>query len=251
MYEPRLYRNRMNQGRFRGFRIVAGETDLWTGVDHKAYTTGMEPAVREFVAGLRKTLVDYIRAFPAFLKSFVPIPVLLQDPPVIAAMKNAGKIAGTGPMAAVAGMIAQETGLFLERTFTPGEYVVENGGDIYLKVLDTLTLSIEAGENHRFDGLGLQLTPSVTPAGICTSSGMFGHSVSLGKADSVTVVCPSACEADALATGIANRIRSAADIDGVVQNQFTGSMLSLVCIKDEKIGIRGRLQITGIPGKDK
>ena len=243
MYEPRLYRNRMNLQRFRGFRVVVGESDLWVGVSPESYDPEMAPSIEAFMRGLRDDLQNYILSFPVFRDTFDPLPVLENDPDIVVKMKNAAIIAGTGPMAAVAGMVAQETGLFLSGKFHPGEYVIENGGDIYAAVKDPVILAIDAGGNKKFSDIGLLLTPDMSPSGICTSSGMFGHSVSLGKADSVTVVCPSACDADALATGVANQIQSSADIRGVVERTFNGNMYSLVCIKDEQIGIRGRIQI--------
>ena len=44
------------------------------------------------------------------------------------------------------------------------------------------------------------------PCGVCTSSGTVGHSLSLGKADSVTVVAESAAFADAVATLVGNAV---------------------------------------------
>ena len=43
--------------------------------------------------------------------------------------------------------------------------------------------------------------------GICTSSGRFGHSLSLGDASTATVVASSTALADAAATAVGNRVR--------------------------------------------
>ena len=53
--------------------------------------------------------------------------------------------------------------------------------------------------------------------GICTSSGTVGHSISFGKADSVTVFAPSASVADALATSIANHATGNREVE-LVEN---------------------------------
>ena len=49
------------------------------------------------------------------------------------------------------------------------------------------------------------------PWGICTSSGTIGHSLSMGEADSVTVVARSTYLADAVATRLGNEVGSAAN----------------------------------------
>jgi ApbE superfamily uncharacterized protein (UPF0280 family) len=246
MYEPRIYRKEMNKERFRGFRIVVKETDLWIGVSPHAWQQDMEEKTTKFVHEIRAVLTEYISSHPDFAVSFDPIDLLEGDPEPVRSMKEAALKAGTGPMAAVAGMVAQETGRFLENTYDPDEYVIENGGDIFLKVVKQMTLRIFSGLNRHFGNIGLDLSPSFTPAGICTSSGMFGHSISLGKADSVTVVCRSASVSDAWATALANKIKNPADVRRVVETSFTPEMISLVCIKDDQVGIRGQLPVTRI-----
>ncbi|MEE8324340.1 MAG: hypothetical protein V3R31_01660 [Candidatus Humimicrobiaceae bacterium] len=55
-----------------------------------------------------------------------------------------------------------------------------------------------------------------TPCGICSSSGSFGHSLSLGKSDLVTVMSRTATIADAAATAIANTINCEEDMDNAI-----------------------------------
>ncbi len=243
MYTPRSYRNRMNRERFREFRVVVGESDLWIGISPPAFKASIVKATEHFLVTLRTVLQGYILSHPEFRDSFDPIPIGDDDPETIRRMKEASLAAGTGPMAAVAGMVAEETGRFLKEKSDPDELVIENGGDIYLQVTKPLTLSIDAGRNKRFSSLGLVIPPEYTPAGICTSSGMFGHSVSLGRADCVTVVCTSAYDSDAFATSVANRINKAGDIDETLGTAYRKQMLGLVCIKDDRIGIRGKLRL--------
>ncbi len=246
MYEPRYYREWINHERFSEFRVMVEESDLWIGVSPESYAPEMQSSVLKFEIMLRAVLQEYIFEYPEFRDSFDPIPIHDDDPEIVKGMKEAAFTAGTGPMAAVAGMVAEETGNFLIEKFNPPEFIVENGGDIFLRIIKPITLSIFSGKNKAFENIGLQLDSTTTPAGICTSSGMFGHSVSLGKADSVTVVCRSAYTADAYATGIANQVKSSRDIKPVVESSFTSEMRSLVCIKDNQIGIRGSLPVTRI-----
>jgi ApbE superfamily uncharacterized protein (UPF0280 family) len=43
--------------------------------------------------------------------------------------------------------------------------------------------------------------------GICSSSGAFGHSLSFGKADIVTIISENVITADLFATGVCNKLR--------------------------------------------
>jgi hypothetical protein len=63
-----------------------------------------------------------------------------------------------------------------------------------------------AGASPLSNRFGLRIVPEQTPLGICTSSGTVGHSLSFGKAESVTVLADSACIADAAATRLGNEV---------------------------------------------
>ena len=98
----------------------------------------------------------------------------------------AGIAASVGPMAAVAGAVAQFVGEAL--LGLSDEVIVENGGDVYVctqtpRTMCVMAESAEAGYVHirpHMDGY--------TSYGVCTSSGRLGPSLSLGNADSVTVL---------------------------------------------------------------
>ncbi|PJK30963.1 UPF0280 family protein [Minwuia thermotolerans] len=112
------------------------------------------------------------------------------------------------PMAAVAGSVADEV-LAVMRDAAPAlrRIHVNNGGDI--------ALWLAAGERYDVglvadprDGRQVgtaRLTAADGVGGIATS-GRHGRSLSLGIADSVTVLAPSAAAADAAATLIANAV---------------------------------------------
>ncbi len=127
---------------------------------------------------------------------------------IVKTMAEAAEKAGVGPMAAVAGAIAEYVG----RELLPfsREVIVENGGDIFLKTQKTRSIGIYAGESSPFTGkLALRIEPKDTPLGICTSAGTVGHSLSFGKCDAAILVSPSASLADAAATAVGNLIQSA------------------------------------------
>jgi hypothetical protein len=155
----------------------------------------------------RRELEDYISRHPDFMISLEPIEVEKDSPKIVRMMAKAGELAGVGPMAAVAGTIAQ---LAAEDGIRAGarNIVAENGGDICIIGNKRFTVGIYAGSSPLSRRIGLQLEPQHLPIGICTSSGTVGHSISFGNADAVTVLSKSTPLADAAATAIGNHIRS-------------------------------------------
>ena len=108
-------------------------------------------------------------------------------------------------MAAVAGVIAEFVGKALAADGIQ-EVIVENGGDLYVHRLQECSVAIFAGQSPLSYKVGLRLLPAQMPVGVCTSSGTVGHSLSFGKADSVTVVARSTALADAAATRLGNEV---------------------------------------------
>ena len=118
----------------------------------------------------------------------------------------AGRIFIT-PMAAVAGSVAQEILAVMVEAAPLARAYVNNGGDIALHLADGEAFRI--GLVERPDRPNLFATASIAAGdpvrGIATS-GYPGRSFSLGIAEAVTVLAPSAAMADAAATVIANAI---------------------------------------------
>jgi ApbE superfamily uncharacterized protein (UPF0280 family) len=157
-------------------------------------------------------------------------------------MAEAARAAHVGPMAAVAGAIAEAVGNDL-LLYSP-EVIVENGGDIYMKSLQQRHVGIYAGSSPFTGKIALKISPEDTPLGICTSSGTVGHSLSLGVADAVIVLAPSTALADALATAIGNRIKKSEDIDTEIKKaRETEGITGLVIIKDDRIGFWGTISL--------
>jgi ApbE superfamily uncharacterized protein (UPF0280 family) len=235
----------MKSYRFNSLIVRENESDLWIGISPEIEPDLIEIPIQKKLKELRSLLSGYIARFSEFGTSFDPVPICAADEKHIILMKDCSAKAGVGPMAAVAGLIAEEIGKFIQETFHPHEVIVENGGDIYLSINSELVMSIDAGTNRHFSSFGLSITPEISPLGICTSSGMFGHSTSLGKADAVTVACKSTPLADAWATSIANRIQQEGDVN-IAMELHNSDMISLICIKDEKIGVKGSLKLLTI-----
>jgi len=194
---------------------------------------------------LREVLEHYISKNPAFGISLKAIPLPANSfgiPEEIRSMLKCGLQSRTGPMSAVAGLFAEHVGTRLVQKFNLEEVVVENGGDLYLKNSTELISVIHAGKSPLSDKMAFALPPG--ERGICTSSGTMGHSLSLGKADAVSVVAESTPLADAWATSLANLVKSPEDIEVVLDRVAEiPEILSCAIIVGDQIGVRGEYEL--------
>lgn len=206
-YQKRFYREWVNAKDLHLAHIIEKETDLEILTD--------KPIDRHFVEGrlklYRRNVEDYINKDRRFLTALKPLAVELGARPIVRSMSWAAKEANVGPMAAVAGAIAEFLGRDLLRKGYK-EVIIENGGDIFLKITKARKVAIFAGKKNIWSNVCLRLKPKDTPLGVCCSSGTIGHSLSFGKADSVVILSKSACLADAVATATANLIKSKEDL---------------------------------------
>lgn len=242
MYEPRTYRHQVEGKGLVSFNVIVKETDLYIRA-----SSNLKRKAHRLVLKYRSLLERYIERHPAFLTSLKPLPVAEDAPHIVRQMAEAAQEAAVGPMAAVAGAIAEFVGDELS-VFSP-EIIVENGGDIYLKSLRKRMVGIYAGKSPLNGKVGLEINRKDTPLGICTSSGTVGHSLSFGKADAVIVLAKSATLADAAATAIGNVINQPADItSGIELAKSIKGLGGVVIIKDDNIGIWGEVKICQTSG---
>lgn len=109
------------------------------------------------------------------------------------------------PMAAVAGAIADEVLAAMQQGAELTRAYVNNGGDIALYLAPGASFRT-AIKDHDGGDLGrVELTAEDGIGGMATS-GCHGRSLSLGIADSATVLARSAAEADVAATLVANSV---------------------------------------------
>ncbi|MBA7658475.1 hypothetical protein ES703_66430 [subsurface metagenome] len=237
MYQPRTYRHWIKGNDLISFNVVVKETDLYIRA-----ATNLKSKARKLVLKYRDSLERYIERHSTFLTSLEPLPVDDNAPHIVRAMSEAASKAGVGPMASVAGAIAEFVGTEL-LAFSP-EIIVENGGDIYLKSRDKRIIGIYAGESPLSGKIGLEIAGADTPLGICTSSGTVGHSLSYGKADAVIVLSKSATLADATATAIANLIKQPSDIpSGIELAKSIEGVSGAIIIKGNNTGLWGKVKI--------
>jgi hypothetical protein len=237
----------MGLGRFEAFQVSVGQSDLWIGVRQKhsgAHVEAMAEAVRSELTECTASLNAYEKRHPGFFSALSPVPEDPQATGMISKMIRAGRCAGTGPMAAVAGAIAEKVGSMLAKRFPLRELIVENGGDVYLDIEEPVRMAVFAGSSVLSGRLGVIIPASVSPAGVCTSAGTVGPSYSEGSADAVMICCADAAEADAYATGFGNQVRSKDDVDRVIgQIREVDRIITAVVIKDDKAGICGECEV--------
>ena len=198
-------------------------------------------AVTAEIVRQRRILEDYIKRHADFRRSLEPLELLPDAPEVAKRMARAARLVGVGPMAAVAGAMAQfaaQAGLQAGAT----EAIVENGGDIYLKADKPVIIALVTGTTKLAARLALALKPEETPISICSSSGKMGHSMSLGKCDLATVVAADGALADAAATAAANLVRNIEDVDPALERiAAIDGVQGVIIVKDDRIGLAGNL----------
>ncbi|RJR32427.1 MAG: UPF0280 family protein [Deltaproteobacteria bacterium] len=236
-YEPRTYRTRMAREGLTGFRVAVKETDLWV-----LAVRDFTPEVRQTILQERQQLESYLAGHPGFLEALAPWPQDPFAPAVAREMISAAAKTGVGPMAAVAGALAERVG----RALAPlsGEVIVENGGDIFLNIKNPATIGLFAGKSPLSGRVGLKIDPGWGPLGVCTSSGTVGHSLSFGKADAACVIAENTALADAAATALGNRVPDAAAINTALEWAGTvPEILGAVVIVGDKLGVWGRVEL--------
>lgn len=138
--------------------------------------------------------------------TFDPYPPQPNDHELIRSMCQASVKADVGPMAGVAGAVAQYA---VKKAVEAGckHIIVENGGDIAMFVSEKVEIGVFSAD-ERFGDLALSVPPSDTVKGVCSSSGIVGPSVSFGKSGICTVFSDDVILADCCATALGNMIKS-------------------------------------------
>jgi len=243
--DRRTYRRLGIVKRLQAFQVTVQETDLMVQAD-----CDLSDFCREEALTQRGYIEQYIKRYPQFLKTLTPWPCDEPAPEIIRWMISAGQAAGVGPMAAVAGAVAEAVGQALRRYSK--EVVVENGGDIFLSMDGPVTIGLFAGQSPLSMQNGLQLDPGGNPLAVCTSSGTIGHSLSRGRADAVCIVTRQCALADAVATAAANRVASARDIPGAIRfARSIDGVMGVAAICGDRLGLWGDLRLVKLDRRKK
>ena len=237
MPQERTYRNQLDHDRLISFRVIVKETDLFIQA-----CTNLDAQTKESILLHRGYRESFIQRHPDFSASLIPLQFGRPVPGIIANMLDAASRTGVGPMAAVAGAIAEHVGFDLLQ-FSE-EIIIENGGDVFLRTHQPVTIGIYANRSPLNMRIGLKIDSCDGPRAVCTSSGTVGHSLSFGTADAVTVVSHSCAVADAAATAIANRVKQETDVqEAIYFGKDIKGVKGLVVIKNDKAGMWGDIHV--------
>jgi len=241
-FTERVYRQHHRQKDLVHFQLAVEETDLDIGVRKERFSNQLVEWVEETIRTCRRPLEDYIKRDPGFVKALTPYPILPDAPLIVQAMAEAGRLAGVGPMAAVAGAVAEGVGKSLAKRSR--DVIVENGGDIFMRTSRIRKVGIFAGNSPLSNRVALEIRPDQTPLGICTSSGKVGPSLSFGRADAVVVLSQSVALADAVATACGNLVQTVDDLERTLQfaSAITG-VTGVLVIKDDRLAVWGNVKL--------
>jgi ApbE superfamily uncharacterized protein (UPF0280 family) len=239
-YVKRDYRNRIKIEDLVSFNVSIKETDLRISADRD-----LKKETEDLVFDARYKLENYIKEHPEFLSSLGPVPEDPFAPEIIKDMIKNTKRAGVGPMASVAGAVAQHVAKgLLNQT---EQVIIENGGDIYLKVLRDVTVSVFAGKSSLSNRLGIVVPERMMPLGVCSSSGSVGHSLSTGISDVTCVLAKSAVLADGAATALGNKVKSKKDLHKVPgMADVIGGILGGIVIVGDEMAVWGEVELTAL-----
>ncbi|MGE5416454.1 MAG: UPF0280 family protein [Acidobacteriota bacterium] len=227
------------------FTMRVKETDLNIGIDPATYNQELVEETERLILKLRADLESYIALQRDFHITLEPLTLLPGAPPIAREMARNASLAGVGPMAAVAGAFAQEVGQFL------GQYsknvIVENGGDLYVRTSHERLIGVYAGDSPFTNKIAVRIYPHESPLGVCTSSGTVGPSFSFGSADAAMVKADSAYLADAVASGVGNRVHNKDELMLAIEYaSIIKGVSGVLVIKEDKMAAWGNIEIAPV-----
>ncbi|GAB4280355.1 MAG: UPF0280 family protein [Coriobacteriia bacterium] len=243
-YEPRTYRRTVQPEGLVAFEVSLKETDLQILAERD-----LSSEAADLIAQARWEIESFIAKHPRFAEALSPYDVPEDSPPLVRQMSAAGAKARVGPMAAVAGAIAQYVAMGLAEHSR--EVIVENGGDIYLVGEHDRTIALLAGDAPVSGKVGVRVASGLLPVAVCTSSGTVGHSLSFGEADAVTVIARDGALADAVATALANRVREPADAQHAVEAaRGVLGVLGVLVVVGDTLAAWGNMRLVPLEAED-
>jgi ApbE superfamily uncharacterized protein (UPF0280 family) len=231
-----IYRQFVSGEDMKRFWVREEQSDLLISA-HGVFVEEARAALLE----ARAQIIGYAEGRKDFYSSLQPLEMDENAPPVVRDMLLAGIAANVGPMAAVAGAVAQYVGEAL--LAYSDEVIVENGGDVFVCTKTPRTMCVVAESAEAGSVLIRPIVGERTKYGVCTSSGRLGPSLSLGNADSVTILAERTAVADALATRLCNLIRRPEDVAKVLEHSRSTLAEGVVIIMKDCFGARGALEI--------
>ncbi|MCP4764501.1 MAG: UPF0280 family protein [archaeon] len=153
----------------------------------------------------RLIIESTIKKYPKFKTSFIPYSIP-NPPDIIERMQLAAEICDVGPMASIAGALADKMSDSIKKKGAKIA-VIENGGEIIIDSVEDIHIALYSMTTALKAKMGFIFKGGNKPIGVGTSSGTFGHAFSFGDADTVTVFGDNAAIGDAAATRVANAVK--------------------------------------------
>lgn len=220
------------------FNVKIDTSDLFIRADKNLYDKAFNA-----LETARTELEDYIKMHDEFLHSLDPVAIHGDEGKISAIMCKASESAGVGPMAAVAGAIAEAVGRVLLNYSE--EVIVENGGDLWMKLTKPAVIGIYVNNNYFRENIGIKIYPGDTPCGVCTSTSKLGHSLSFGKADSVTIIAETGALSDAAATAVLNRVKTENDMKSALEfGMSINGVKGCLIVFGDKIAAQGQIELS-------
>ena len=120
--------------------------------------------LKERINSYRWDIENYIDKDRRFLVALKPIVVELNAPSIVREMSEQAKKANVGPMATVAGAVAEFLGKdLLKKGYK--DVIIENGGDIFLKTRQSRVIGIYCGKSKAWNKLGIKIKIFVIKSG--------------------------------------------------------------------------------------
>jgi ApbE superfamily uncharacterized protein (UPF0280 family) len=238
MYEERFYRNRLSS-KF-GIEVSYKESDLYVSTDKQIDTRLVQGILKRYY----EEIENYIKINPRFLTSLSPLSDDESATSIIKDMLERSRLTGVGPFASVAGAIALYVGK--ELLDYANEVIVENGGDLFIKINEDKRIGVYLGERFKLENIAIKVKKKDYPFGIASSSAFIGHSLNFGRADLVTVIAKDAILADGFATAFSNAIKKEQDLEEVLEKAKQNPLIDGLLIAFEgKILFWGEVEING------
>lgn len=227
-------------------------TFSYKNAHYRAASDKME-IIQRSIRRLRGQLEAYIAGRPVFLRAMEPPanPPEVNAPEIVRLMDKAARKTGVGPMAAVAGAIA-EAAAAAALSAGAEHAVVDNGGDIYIGAIPATAafpylvglfpFSPGGAPPSPLRELAFAICREDLPLAICSSSSKMGHSLSFGDCDLAVVFSTDAALADAAATAACNRVKDIKEVDAALERTVSiAGIRGVVIIKDGHLGMAGNV----------
>jgi ApbE superfamily uncharacterized protein (UPF0280 family) len=236
-YSERFYRKWQKPPDLTSFHVQAGETDLQIYAESNLYSQA-----EKLVLESRCFIEETIALHPRFRTSLKPLNIGSPHS-LIREMIETSTYADVGPMAGVAGAVAEYVGRGL--LGETDELIVENGGDLFIRSMHERTLLVYTGEESPFENrIRLRLRGDQKSRGVCTSSASIGHSLSLGATDATVIIATSAITADVFATAAGNMVKKPSDIEGALAFlSKQADILGALVIIGDRLGAWGDIEL--------